>query len=45
VDALLQDAVIQCELIARGFDVFTRPDHDRMVGKRAREIMRRKGEF
>lgn len=38
---LLQDALVQCELAAAGFEVFSRADHERMVAERAALIVRR----
>lgn len=38
---LLQDALINCQVMSRGFEIFGRADHDRMVAERARQIMDR----
>lgn len=38
---LLQDALIQCELAASGFELFTRAEHDRMVADRVGRIVER----
>lgn len=41
---LLQDALMQCELAANGFEVFSRDDHERMVAARVALRMRLKKE-
>jgi hypothetical protein len=38
---LLQDALIECELAAAGFEVFTRAEHDGMVAARVAAKLRR----
>lgn len=40
---VLQDALVNCQVMSRGFEVFGRTDHDRMVAERARQIMDRDG--
>lgn len=37
---LLQDALMQCELAASGFEVFTRAEHERMVAERVAAMVR-----
>ena len=40
---LMHDALMQCEVACRGFDVFTRAEHEQMVRDHARAAMEKRG--